>query len=50
MEIYIAAFSCVVLTWLIYCLIEKKVEKGEKLLLYIGVAGLLFVISMSSPY
>lgn len=49
MEIYIAAFCCILITFMLYMLIEKKVKKGEKLLFYFLIGTLLFVISMSSP-
>lgn len=46
MDILLAAFCCIVLTFLLYALIENKVAKREKLLLYFLVAAILFVLSM----
>ena len=46
MDILLAVFLCIVLTFNLYVLIEKKVAQREKLLLYFLTAALLFVLSM----
>ncbi len=46
MDIILAAICCIVLTFNLYVLIEKKAAKREKLLLYFLTGATLFVLSM----
>ncbi|WP_161787025.1 hypothetical protein [Planococcus sp. CAU13] len=48
MDMLLAVFLCIVLTFNLYVLIEKKAAQREKLLLYYLTAVVLFVLSMIS--
>lgn len=50
MEIFITAVCSIWIAFLLYLLIEKKLTKRDKLLLYFNIAALLFILSMSSLY
>jgi len=41
-------FCSVVTVYLLYVLIEKKLSKREKLIMYMGIAIMLFILSVNA--